>query len=88
MSQSEPIAITCPVCTNRQTCVVWQSINVTLDPELKQRLLDRSLFAFRCDQCGHTAGIEQELMYHDMERKLMILRAKEEPKESLAEVLT
>jgi hypothetical protein len=36
--------------------------------------VDRSLTTFTCEQCGHSATIEQDLLYHDMERQLMILR--------------
>jgi hypothetical protein len=87
MSQSESITITCPKCKSKQPFTVWHSINVTLDPELKQRLLDRSLITFQCGKCGHSAAIEQELMYHDMDRKLMILRGHDKPDEAFAEGL-
>jgi ribosomal protein S27E len=85
MSRSESITITCPECKHKQAIVVWQSINATLNPELKEQLLDRSLFTFRCAKCGHVASVEQELMYHDMDQKLMILRGKKEPADTLAE---
>jgi hypothetical protein len=85
MSQSKSITVACPACKNKQRFTVWHFINATRNPELKQQLLDRSLVTFECEKCGRTAGIEQELMYHDMDRKLMILRGEDEPEDTLAE---
>jgi hypothetical protein len=68
MSLPNPITITCPTCQHQQAFTAWQSINVTLNPELKQKLLDRSLVTFHCEKCGQAAGVNQELLYHDMDR--------------------
>jgi hypothetical protein len=87
MSHSESITITCPTCQNKQSFTVWQSVNATLDPELKRRLLDRSLITFKCATCGHTAHVEQGLMYQDMDRKLVILRGHGAPEDTLAEAI-
>jgi predicted RNA-binding Zn-ribbon protein involved in translation (DUF1610 family) len=73
MSHSNPITITCPACGHEQAFTAWQSINVTFDPELKEKLLDRSLVTFHCEECGHTAGVNQGLLYHDMDRRAMIM---------------
>jgi hypothetical protein len=74
MSQSAVTTLTCPHCRHSQEFTVWHSVNVSQDPELKQRVLDRSLTTFTCENCGGTASIEQDLLYHDMERRFMILR--------------
>ena len=74
MSQSAVTTLTCPQCGHSQDFTVWHSVNVSQDPELKPRVLDRSLTTFACESCGGTASIEQDLLYHDMDRRLMILR--------------
>ena len=74
MSQSESTTITCPGCKHEQQFTIWHSVNVTLDPDLKDKVLDRSLTTFDCEDCGYTATIEQNLLYHDMERQLTIFR--------------
>ncbi len=74
MSQSAVTTLTCPHCRHSQHFTVWHSVNVSQDPELKPRVLDRSLTTFTCEECGGTASIEQDLLYHDMDRRLMILR--------------
>jgi hypothetical protein len=73
MSQSNTITITWPVCQHQQAFTAWQSINVPLDPALKANLLDRSLVTFHCKKCGHTAGVNQGLLYHGMDRRVMIM---------------
>jgi hypothetical protein len=74
MSQSAVTTLACPRCRHGQEFTVWHSVNVSQDPELKPRVLDRSLTTFTCENCGGTASIEQDLLYHDMDRRLMILR--------------
>lgn len=83
MSQSESTTITCPGCKHEQQFTIWHSVNVNLDPTLKEKVLDRSLTTFECENCGYTTTIEQNLLYHDMERRLMILRRpmQDEPEE-------
>ena len=81
MSHSNPIAITCPACQHRQAFITWHSINVTFDPELKEKLLDRSLVTFHCEKCGHTASVNQGLLYHDMDRHVMIMLGCQNPDE-------
>ncbi|HEY1171741.1 MAG TPA: CpXC domain-containing protein [Verrucomicrobiae bacterium] len=72
MSSSIEQSITCPKCGQKQSCTLWESVNVTLNPELKQRVLQRELNQFTCTGCGHGASIATNLLYHDMERKLML----------------
>jgi len=81
MSLSDEITFTCPACQHQQAFTTWQSINITLDPELKEKLLDRSLVTFRCEKCGHTAGVNQGLLYHDMNRRVMIMLGCQSPDE-------
>jgi predicted RNA-binding Zn-ribbon protein involved in translation (DUF1610 family) len=81
MSLSNSITLTCPACGHQQAFTVWQSINATHDPGLKESLLDRSLVTFHCEQCGHTAGVNQGLLYHDMDRQVMIMLGCQSPDE-------
>jgi hypothetical protein len=62
---------------------VWNSINVTLDPSLRDRLIDGSLSRFVCGRCGAEAEVNHDLLYHDMERRLMIFLADEDGREKL-----
>lgn len=72
MSSSSTQTITCPNCQQQQSFTLWQSINVTLDPSLKERLKSGELTTFHCNHCGHAAEVVFSLLYHDMEKRWMI----------------
>jgi len=56
--------ITCPKCNNRQQVTVWESLNVTLNPKLREDLLAGKMNSFQCETCGCAARIETPLLYH------------------------
>jgi hypothetical protein len=64
--------VTCPDCGHSQTERVWHSINVTLSPDLKQRLFDDKINVFYCEQCESVYPIGIDLLYHDMDKKIQI----------------
>jgi hypothetical protein len=55
-----------------QEVAAWLSLNVQLAPEKKPQVLDGSLFAFHCKKCGLRALLTYPILYHDMEKQLMI----------------
>lgn len=90
MSQLDSRTIACPQCGHEQECQLWASINVTLDPSLKQDLLDNRLNRFTCAACGYEAQVAASFLYHDMGQKLMIAvnADHEAAAKSLTEALT
>ena len=72
MSRTCQEELQCPVCGGRQEVKVWASVNVTLDPPLRESVLDGTLNRFHCSSCGAEFGIERDLLYHDMKRHLYI----------------
>lgn len=82
MSSKDKHNVTCPQCGHEQETLVWNSINVTRDPELKQKLFNGELNVFKCNTCKHTGLINAPLLYHDMERKYCVQYY---PQESLKE---
>lgn len=72
MSRKTTIPLNCPACGRAHQFGAWQSINVKLDPQEKPRLLDGSLTRFTCEGCGHTADVVYPLLYHDMDKRLMV----------------
>lgn len=75
MSMMHPVEVECPQCGAKGTFPIHDSINVTLDPEDKKRVLDRSLFLFRCEKCGAETYCSYCPLYHDMTEKYMIMVA-------------
>ena len=66
MSMSATNTVTCPQCQHEQDFTVWQSMNVTLDPELKEQLLSGELNAFICQKCAEKTSVAYDTLYHDM----------------------
>ena len=72
MSKIRKEKIVCPTCGAEDEVTVWDSLNTQFNPEEKQKLLDGTLFAFKCKQCGAVINLNYDTLYHDMENKAMI----------------
>lgn len=72
MSAKCEMPITCPKCGKQHPFGVWSSINTKLDPEMKQKVKDRSAFLFECPSCKAKTYVDYGLLYHQMEDKIMI----------------
>ena len=51
---------------------MWDSINVSLDPELKEKLFRAEINLFECESCGEKNHIDAPLLYHDMELQFCV----------------
>jgi hypothetical protein len=71
---SRPISrvINCQKCGHTQVVTIWESVNVTLNPELRDQLIDGSLMRFVCKDCGYSVPMLYPLLYHDAKRQFMI----------------
>lgn len=65
MSKAYEREVTCPRCRRSQEMTIWASVNATVDPPLRGRLLNHDLNVFRCS-CGHEGELAHDLLYHDM----------------------
>jgi CpXC motif protein len=68
---NQEVSLTCPLCAQVFSATIWQSVNVTLSPELKAQILDGTLNEPRCPRCGCAVARSEPLLYHDMEKGLM-----------------
>lgn len=82
MSKPNSVAITCPKCKHAFSVTYWESVNVTLDPTLRDRVLSGAIREHACPKCGQYLTINTDLLYHDMKRKFMVLY--QVPKEGCA----
>ena len=87
MSIPTPVNISCPQCGKTQEFTVWRSVNVTVDPEVKEVLLKGKLTTFRCKSCGHEAIVPYDTIYHDMDRQFMIFLFHQEVPTDLEKLL-
>ena len=47
---------------------LWESVNVKLDPNLKDDLLKQRLNVFFCEKCEWSGSVDVSMLYHDMEK--------------------
>ena len=78
MSMPSNTKITCPKCNHESDYIVWYSINVTLNPEMKDKILDDTLFSWVCPHCGENYYVPYDFLYHDMENGLFTWYRNEE----------
>lgn len=72
MSSSRMIEVVCPKCTSTQEMHIWDSVNVTLDPDLKEEIMKQRLNVFFCKQCDYRGSVDVSLLYHDMQKRYCI----------------
>ncbi len=62
----------CTKCGQQQTVTVYRSINVSENPELKDKVRNGELFLWECPHCGQVNLAKYETLYHDPSAKLMV----------------
>lgn len=63
---------TCPQCGEDGSLQVWNSLNVDLQPEVRQKVEDLSMFEWICPNCGKTSLVLHPCLYHDMSNEFMV----------------
>ncbi len=61
----------CSKCGEQHKVIVYRSINVADNPELKAKVKDGSLFLWECPHCGQVNLAKYETLYHDPAAKVM-----------------
>ena len=64
--------ILCPRCGSEENATLWDIVNVQSDPDLKQRLLRKTLQSHECANCGAAFVLAEPMAYHDPDRKLLV----------------
>lgn len=62
----------CSKCEKQHKITVYRSINVSENPELKEKVRNGSLFLWDCPECGQINLAKYETLYHDPSAKLMV----------------
>lgn len=75
MSELRKEKYVCPHCQHESEVDIWNSINVDLDPELKEQIFNNEIWAWTCPKCGEKTYIPWGALYHDMTHKFMIFFA-------------
>lgn len=72
MAQTATYPIACPECKSQQDEVLYDSINVASEPELRKQLLEHKLDRVTCASCGFSFHVEKPLLYDDADSGWMI----------------
>ena len=72
MSSRSSKNVACPKCEKEQSVTVWDSVNATRDPGLREGILHGGINEFKCSDCGHEAFLLVPLLYHDMRRDFCV----------------
>lgn len=72
MSKVDQQKIKCPSCGKESKFEIWDSVNVSVDPDIKEKVLNGDLFKFKCPKCHEETYVHYPCLYHDMEEKFMI----------------
>lgn len=72
MTMTHPIEVNCPKCGTAQQVEIYDTINATLDPSLRERLFKAEINFLVCQECEARNFIPTPLLYHDMDRAFVV----------------
>lgn len=72
MSSKTQVKLQCPHCGNAGFVDVYKSVNVSNDPELREKVFCSSLNILKCEKCANETIVNAPVLYHDMEHFFMI----------------
>ena len=81
------IELVCPECNEKFNVDIFTSINVQMDKDMKNRVLSGKLFDMECTHCHSKFHIPYPVLYHDMEKKLLIQFTEEKELEPIKKIL-
>ena len=64
-SEADPVDIPCPGCGKEFRHHAPTLVNARKDPELRDKLIEGTLFEFTCPRCGYTASLVNPCLYLD-----------------------
>ena len=64
--------IACPNCRQMIAAQIEQLVDVTQDPQAKQKLLGGVINAARCPHCGYQGRLATPIVYHDNAKELLL----------------
>ena len=72
MSQTEPYPIRCPKCQSQQDEVLYDTVDVGKEPELRKLLMENKLNAVVCNACAFRFRVDKQLLYNDSKAGWMV----------------
>lgn len=72
MSMSDVVQASCPHCGYGQQFSVWGSVTASKDLELKQKVLDGTIFRQSCKKCRQIFSLDNSLLYNDTDSNFAV----------------
>lgn len=72
MSQIQWETFACPRCGSDIEARIHSSVNVTVDPDLRDEVMSDRLNTAECSNCGTPIRIVTRVLYHDMTRRIAV----------------
>lgn len=72
MSSLRTIKLTCSECGEKFEFELYDTVNATMDPELKKKLLKGNLFAAKCPKCELEKSLLHPFLYQDMDKDFIV----------------
>ena len=72
MTRMKSHEIECSHCGLKQNVDICESIDVSADPDLRQKLFQGLINVFKCQKCEKHTFISVPLFYHDMEKRFCV----------------
>ena len=67
MSLTRNKVVHCPQCRQTSEFTIWDSINVFLDPEMRDELMKGNVFRWVCPHCGKLLSAHFDTLYWSMD---------------------
>ncbi|MGA0333569.1 MAG: CpXC domain-containing protein [Kiritimatiellia bacterium] len=72
MAQTSTYPIQCPECKSQQDEVLYDSLDVGKEPELRKQLIENKLNRVKCHSCHYEFYVDKNLLYNDSKEGWMI----------------
>ena len=72
MSSELTKEVVCPHCGKAVKTRMWASISAEISPDLRRKILDETLFDWKCPACSRELQLVYPCLYHDKGRRFMV----------------
>lgn len=72
MSEIVIKSVACPKCRQQTNTEILISADTVNEPDIRKKVMDESIFRWKCVKCGFTTRFQHPFLYNDIENKFMI----------------
>ncbi len=72
MPEIQKKSVTCPSCSEEGVMEICSSVNVDMEPKMKEKVGSREIFTYTCPHCHAKITVAYDFLYHDPQEQYMI----------------